>query len=83
VISERREKMDKNEQLEGVENGAGLTISSKIVVNEMRSIRSMLAEWIKAIDVADKGSGRIDVRSFRAEISLCAAKLESLVQSEL
>lgn len=69
------------QQEEGLDTG--LRVSEKIVVADLRQIRSILADWVKDIDKASSEGQKVDIPTYRAELSLCAAKLEALVHAEL
>jgi len=61
----------------------GLRVSSKLVVTDLRQVCEILEEWAADIETAISDDRQVDIPTYRAELSLCAAKLEALVHAEL
>ena len=62
---------------------SGLRVSDKIVIEDLQQIRSILADWVADIEKAKSKGRLVDKPTYRAELSLCAAKLEALIHAEL
>ena len=71
--------MAANEGKSDKEKPTGLRLGDKIVTDELRCVRSILGEWLKFIEKTDKP---VDIENFRAEIGLCASKLEGILAAE-
>lgn len=74
---------EKTEAQESREADIGLRVSQKIISADLRQVRSILADWVKHIQQAESEGRKVDIPTYRAELLLCAAKLEALVHAEL
>ncbi len=68
-----------NEANTGTEKPTGLRLGDRIVTDELRCVRSILGEWLKFIEKTEKP---VDIENFRAEIGICASKLEGILAAE-